>query len=107
MRSTESCLNGREEDDLMGDSGGVTGCVRTLFCWQIHSAASNEVIDEDGKPRPPEVALDDSLGAEPSEMTSGRGGMDGVQERGASGWRYIHTTFVIEVSVVKGPIGEG
>ena len=30
-----------------------------------------------------------------------------MQERGASGWRYIHTTFVVEVSVVKSPVSEG
>ena len=33
--------------------------------------------------------------------------MDGVQERGTSGWRYIHTTLVVEVSVVKSPVGKG
>ena len=25
IRSTESCLKGRQEEDLMGESGGVTG----------------------------------------------------------------------------------
>ena len=34
MRSTESCLKGSEEEDLMGESGRTTGCVRILFCWQ-------------------------------------------------------------------------
>ena len=32
IRSTESCLKGSEEKDLMGESGGITGCVRALFC---------------------------------------------------------------------------
>ena len=72
-----------------------------------NGAAGDKVVDEDGKSWPPEVALDDSLGAEPSEMARGRGGMDGVQERGTSGRRYIHTTLVVEVSVIKGPVGEG
>ena len=77
------------------------------FILLANSATSNEVIDKDGKPRPPEVTLNNSLGAEPSEMARGRGGVDGVQERGASGRRYIHTTLVIKVSIVKGPVGEG
>ena len=77
------------------------------FVLLANGATGNKVIDEDGKPRPPEVAFDDSFGAEPSEMARGRGGVDGVQERGTSGWWYIQTTLVIEVSVVKGPVGEG
>ena len=40
-------------------------------------------------------------------MARDRGGMDGMQEKRASGWWYIHTTFVVEVSVVKSPVGEG
>ena len=32
IRSTESCLKGSEEEDLMGESGGITGCVWALFC---------------------------------------------------------------------------
>ena len=39
-RSTDSCLNGRVEVDLIGDIGGITGCVRTLFCWQIEHPAT-------------------------------------------------------------------
>ena len=35
MRSTESCLNRSEEEDVVGESGGVTGCVQALFCWQM------------------------------------------------------------------------
>ena len=38
-RSTESCLKGREEEDLMGESGGITGFVRALFCWQTAQPA--------------------------------------------------------------------
>ena len=40
-------------------------------------------------------------------MARDGGGMDGVQERGTSGWRYIHTTLVVEVPVVKSPVGKG
>ena len=39
MRLTESCLKGREEEDLMGESGGITGCVQALFCWQMAQPA--------------------------------------------------------------------
>ena len=35
IRSTNNCLNGRVEVDLIEDIGGVMGCVRTLFCWQM------------------------------------------------------------------------
>ena len=34
MRSTESCLKGREIDDGIVQRGGMTGWVLTLFCWQ-------------------------------------------------------------------------
>ena len=77
------------------------------FVLLANGATGDKVIDEDGKPWPPEVAFDDGLGTEPSEMAQDRGGMDGVQERGTSGWWYIHTTLVVEVSIVKGPVGEG
>ena len=71
-----------------------------------NGATGDKVVDEDGKSWPPKVALDNGLGAKSSEMARDRGGMDGVQERGASGWRYIHLTLVVEVSIVKGPVGE-
>ena len=77
------------------------------FILLANGATGDKVVDEDGKAWPPKVALDDGLGAKSSEMARGRGGMDGVQERGTSGRWYIHTTLVIEVSVVKGPVGEG
>ena len=34
IRSQEICWKGREAMDLMGDKGGMVGCVLTLFCWQ-------------------------------------------------------------------------
>ena len=40
IRLTESCLKGRVEEDLMGKSGGITGCVRALFCWQMAQPAT-------------------------------------------------------------------
>ena len=70
-------------------------------------AAGNKVIDEDGKSRPPKVAFNDGLGAKASEMARERRGMDGMKERGTGGWWYIHSTLVVEVSVVKSPVSEG
>ena len=72
-----------------------------------NGAAGNKVVDKDGKSGPPKVAFDDGFGSKASKMARDRGGMYGVQERGTSGWRYIHTTLVVEVSVVKGPVSEG
>ena len=34
IRSTESCLKGREMVEGTGQSGGMVGWVLTLFCWQ-------------------------------------------------------------------------
>ena len=70
-------------------------------------AASDKVVDEDGKSWPPKVTLDDGLGAESPQMTRDWGGMDGVKERGTGGRWNIHSTFIVEVSVVKSPISEG
>ena len=51
------------------------------FILLANGATGDEVVDKDGKSRPPKVALDDGLGAKSSEMARDRGGMDGVQER--------------------------
>ena len=72
-----------------------------------NGAAGNKVIDEDGKSRPPKVAFNDGFGTETSEMARERRGMDGMKERGAGGWWYIHSTFVVEVSIVESPVSEG
>ena len=39
MRLIESCLKGRESEDEIGQSGGMVGCVLTLFCWQVTQPA--------------------------------------------------------------------
>ena len=72
-----------------------------------YGATSNEVVDEDGKSRPPKVTFNDGLRAKMSEMARERGGMDGVQEGGTGGRWHIHSTFIVEVSVVKSPVSEG
>ena len=77
------------------------------FVLLADGAASNEVIDEDGKSRPPKVVFNDGPGAKTSEVTRERGGMDGVEERGTGGRWYIHATFIVEVSIVKSPVSEG
>ena len=78
----------------------------TDFVLLADGTASNKVIDEDGKSRPPKVAFNDGFGAKTSEMARERRGMDGVKERGAGGWWYIHATFIVEVSIVKSPVSE-
>ena len=45
IRLTESCLKGSEEEDLMGESGGITGCVRALFCWQTAQPATKLLMN--------------------------------------------------------------
>ena len=77
------------------------------FILLANGAAGNKVIDEYGKSRPLKVAFNDSLGAKSSEMARERRGMDGMKERGTSGRWYIHSTLVVEVSVVKSPVSEG
>ena len=77
------------------------------FVLLANGAAGDEVVDENRKSRPPKVTFDNGFGAKSSKMTRKGGRMDGVQERRTSRWWYIHTAFVIEVAVVKGPVGEG
>ena len=77
------------------------------FILLANGAAGNKVIDEYGKSRPLKVAFNDSLGAKSSEMARERGGMDRVKERGTGGRWHVHATFVVEVSIVKSPVGEG
>ena len=60
-----------------------------------NSTAGNEVVDEDGKSRPPKVTFNYSLGAKTSKMAREGGGMDGVKERGAGGRWYVHSTLVV------------
>ena len=45
IRSTDSCLKGREEEDLMGESSGITGCVRALFYWQTVQPATKLLMN--------------------------------------------------------------
>ena len=72
-----------------------------------NGAAGDKVVDEDGKSRPPKVAFNDSFGAKTSEMAREGRGMDRVKERGTGGRWHIHSTLVVEVSVVKSPVSEG
>ena len=77
------------------------------FVLLANSAAGNKVIDKDGKSRPPKVAFNNGLDAKTSEMARERRGMDGMKERGTGGRWYVHSTFIVEVSVVKSPVSEG
>ena len=66
--------------------------------------AVNEVFDEGGETRPPEVMFMDRFHAENAHMTDYRGGMDQVEEGRAGRWRNIHMTFEIKVAIVIGPV---
>ena len=77
------------------------------FVLLADGAASNEVIDEDGKSRPPKIMFHDGLGTKTSEVARERRRVDGVKKRGASGWWYIHTALVVEASIVESPVGQG
>ena len=77
IRSTESCLKGREEEDLMGESGGMTGCVLALFCWQTAQPATKLLTNTE---RPGhQKSHSNSLGPKVSKVTREGGGMDGVE----------------------------
>ena len=52
--------------------------MRANLILLANGATGDEVVDEDGKSRPPKVTFDDGFGTEPSEMTRDRGGMDGM-----------------------------
>ena len=67
--------------------------------------AGNKVVDEHRKPRPPKIAFNNGLGVKTSEVAREGRGMDGVKERGSSGRWYIHSAFIVEVSIVKSPVG--
>ena len=81
--------------------------MRANFILLANGAASDKVVDENRKSRPPKVSFDDGFGAKSSEMTRERGGMDGVQKRGTGGRWNIHSAFIVEVSIVKSPISNG
>ena len=65
------------------------------FVLLANGAASNKVVDKDGKSRPPKVAFDDGFGPKAAKMTQEGRGMDRVEERGAGGRRYVHLTLVV------------
>ena len=67
----------------------------TSLVLLANSATGNEVVDEDGKSGPPKVTFNDSFGAKASKMTREGRGMDRVEERGAGGRRYVHSTLVV------------
>ena len=104
MRSTESCLKGRETEDEIGQSGGTVGCVN-LVLLASHTA-SDEVFDKGGETWPPKVTLKDRFGVENAHVTQEERRMDGVEESGAGRERNIHVIAKIKMSIVKQPIRE-
>ena len=51
--------------------------------------------------------VEDGLHVENAHVARGGGGMQGMEEGGASGGRNIHMTFEIEMAIVKIPIRKG
>ena len=49
-----------------------------------NGATSDKVLHEGGETRPPEIPFQDCLGAEDTHVTRQRGGVDGVEQGGAS-----------------------
>ena len=64
-------------------------------CVDFILLANGATGNEDGKSRPPKVTFNDSLGAKTSKMAREGRGMDRVEERGAGGRRYVHSTLVV------------
>ena len=69
--------------------------------------ACDEIINEYRKSWPPKITFNNGFGAKTSEMAREGRGMDRVKERGTGGRWHIHSTLVVEVSVVKSPVSEG
>ena len=49
-----------------------------------NGATSDKVFHEGGETRPPEISFQDCFGAEDTHVTGQRGGVDGVEQGGAS-----------------------
>ena len=65
------------------------------FVLLANSTASNKVINKHRKSRLPEVAFNNGLSLETSKVAQKGRGMDRVEERGAGGRRYVHSTLVV------------
>ena len=76
------------------------------FVLLENSTTSDKVVDKYRKSWPPKITFNNGLGMEMSEVAREGRGMDGVKERGLSGRWYIHSTFIVEVSIVESPVGE-
>ena len=103
IRSTESCLNGRETEDEIGQVGG-NGRMHVDLILLANCTVSNEIFDKGRETWPPEVTFEDRLGVENSHVTQEGGRMDGMEESRAGQRRNIHAIVKIEVSIVKYPI---
>ena len=68
--------------------------------------ASDEVFHKGGETRPPEIPLQNCFRAKDTHVTRQRGGMDRVEQGGASGRGNEHTITEIKMSVVERPVRE-
>ena len=69
-----------------------------------NGATSDKVLYEGGETRPPEIPFQECLGMEDSHVTGQRGGVDGVEQGGASGGGYEHAISEVKMSIIEGPV---
>ena len=103
MRSMESCWNGRDEEEGMGDKGGHVGWWFTLFCWHMAQPETKALTKEDK----PGHMFDDGFGVETPCMPRGGGFMQRADKGAAGCWWYIHLSFKVEAAILKGPVSKG
>ena len=64
-------------------------------------ATGDEVFDKCGEARPPEIPFQNSLGSKDTHVTRQRGGMDGVEQGGASRRGNEHAVTEIKMTVIE------
>ena len=69
--------------------------------------AIDKVFDKGGKTGPPVIALKDGLRAEDTHMTREGEGMNRMEQGQARGRRNEHSTFEVEMAIVKSPVRKG
>ena len=71
-----------------------------------NGAAGHKVVDKHGKFWPPKISFNNGFSTKTAEVAQEGGRMDGVKEKRPSGWRYIHTTLIVKMSIVKSPVSK-
>ena len=105
MRSTESCLNGREKVEDIGQRGGG-GRMGVDLVLLTDRTFINEVLDKGCKSWPPVVSFKDRLGAEDPHMSREGGGVYGMEESRSGGWGHKHPSLEVQMTIVVVPVRE-